>query len=75
MLKFFWQYSLLIQTTIRFVCFYHSYLQQPQIFKSRAATDNKPDAAIQGWSTSTQYSFSSKTRVPILVYSKPLVLG
>ena len=33
-----WQYSLLIQIKIKLVCFYYPYLQQPQIFKSRAAT-------------------------------------
>ena len=38
MLKFLCQYSLLIQTTIKFVCFYYPNLQHPQIFKSRAAT-------------------------------------
>ena len=29
--------SLLIQIKIKLVCFYYPYLQQPQIFKSRAA--------------------------------------
>ena len=38
MLKFLWLYSLLIQTKMKFVCFYHPYLQHPQTLKSRAAT-------------------------------------
>ena len=41
MLKFLWQYSLLIQIKIKFVCFYYPYLQHPQVFKSQAATDRR----------------------------------
>ena len=38
MLKFLWQYILLIQIKINLVCVYYPYLQHPLIFKSRAAT-------------------------------------
>ena len=41
MLKFLWQYSLLIQIILKFVCFYYPYLQNPQIFKPRAATEGE----------------------------------